>query len=115
MYVIYDQTADNRIVEVKRHTRYYKTQSAAKAAITRASKKYQELAGTVPAGRLAKMEDYRIDKDPQFIYAVAEIKYYQANLEKFVERTDFMSGKKFMESVNTPHYCSPSSEAYWSM
>jgi hypothetical protein len=26
-----------------------------------------------------------------------------------------MNGKKFMESVNTPYYCSPSSETYWSM
>jgi hypothetical protein len=33
----------------------------------------------------------------------------------FVERTNLMTGKKFKESVDTPYYCSPSSETYWSM
>jgi hypothetical protein len=32
-----------------------------------------------------------------------------------VERTNFMTGKKFMESVDTPYFCSPRSETYWSM
>ena len=32
-----------------------------------------------------------------------------------VERTNFMSGKTFLEEPDTPHYCSPSSETYWSM
>ena len=34
---------------------------------------------------------------------------------KMVERTNLMTGKKFQEDVNTPYYCSPSSETYWSM
>ena len=33
----------------------------------------------------------------------------------FVERTNLMTGKTFKESVDTPYYCSPSSETYWSM
>lgn len=33
----------------------------------------------------------------------------------FVERTNLMTGKTFKESVDTPYYCSPSSESYWSM
>jgi len=33
----------------------------------------------------------------------------------WVTRTNFMSGKEFKERYDTPHYCSPSSESYWSM
>ena len=47
---------------------------------------------------------------------------YQANAHAFylgqttmVERVNIMSGEKFMEAVDTPYYCSPSSESYWSM
>jgi len=35
-------------------------------------------------------------------------------IEPVVERTNMMTGKKFTESINTPHYMSPSSESYWS-
>jgi len=31
-----------------------------------------------------------------------------------VEKTNLMTGKKFMERSDTPYYCSPSSETYWS-
>ena len=33
----------------------------------------------------------------------------------FVERTNLMGGKTYTERFDTPRYCSPSSEAYWSM
>jgi hypothetical protein len=33
----------------------------------------------------------------------------------YVERTNIMTGKKFMEREDTPFFCSPSSETYWSM
>ena len=33
----------------------------------------------------------------------------------FVERVNMMSGKSYTERFDTPRYCSPSSEAYWSM
>jgi hypothetical protein len=32
-----------------------------------------------------------------------------------VERRNLMSGHAYMEDINTPNYCSPASEAYWSM
>lgn len=48
-------------------------------------------------------------------YGVASIEYYNKNVVKMVERTNLISGKTFMEASNTPGYCSPSSEAYWSM
>jgi len=113
-YVVYDKSNSNKIVEITRYVKSYKTAAAAKAAITRASKKYIATAGTeVRNGRF--YEDYRIDKDPQFIYAVAEFSDYYENLETKVERTNLVTGEKFMESINTPYYCSPSSESYWSM
>jgi hypothetical protein len=34
---------------------------------------------------------------------------------RMVERTNLMSGKTYQEDVNTPYFCSPSSETYWSM
>jgi hypothetical protein len=36
-------------------------------------------------------------------------------VEPMVERKNMMTGKKYMESINTPGYMSPASEAYWSM
>jgi hypothetical protein len=32
-----------------------------------------------------------------------------------VTRKNLMSGAEFQEDVNTPYFCSPSSETYWSM
>jgi hypothetical protein len=80
----------------------YKTLGAAKAAITRLQNK-------IP------VSDMGTERDPVFVYAIAEINYFYKNIEKTVERTNLMSGKTFRESVNTPSYCSPSSESYWSM
>ena len=35
--------------------------------------------------------------------------------ETFVTKTNLMGGKEFTERYDTPHFCSPSSESYWSM
>jgi hypothetical protein len=35
--------------------------------------------------------------------------------ETYVTRVNMMSGQSFQERFDTPHYCSPSSETYWSM
>ena len=32
-----------------------------------------------------------------------------------VTRKNLMSGQEFQEDVNTPYFCSPASETYWSM
>ena len=32
-----------------------------------------------------------------------------------VEKTNMMGGAKFLERYDTPYYCSPASESYWSM
>jgi hypothetical protein len=35
--------------------------------------------------------------------------------ETMVKRTNLMGGAEYVERYDTPRYCSPSSEAYWSM
>ena len=84
------------------HNKSYKTLAAAKSAISRLRKQ-------IPAS------DWGTASDPLFVYAIAEINEFYKNIEKTVERTNIMTGKTFRESVNTPSYCSPSSESYWSM
>ncbi len=35
--------------------------------------------------------------------------------QTYVTRTNLMGGAEYTERFDTPRYCSPSSEAYWSM
>jgi hypothetical protein len=35
--------------------------------------------------------------------------------ETYVTRKSLMGGQEFQERYDTPYYCSPSSETYWSM
>ena len=35
--------------------------------------------------------------------------------ETYVTRKNLMGGKEFQERYDTPYFCSPSSESYWSM
>lgn len=101
-YVVYD-TASTRIVTEKFYGReFYMTEAAAKSARTRILRKGKRVNGRQV---MYKPEDL----------AVAESGYYGKNIVKMVERVNLMSGKKYMESVNTPNYCSPASEAYWCM
>ena len=68
------------------------TEAAAKAAITRLVNK-------------------GADRDNLAYCRICEF----GEIEQQVERTNLMSGKKFMEPINTPHFCSPAFESYWSM
>jgi hypothetical protein len=107
-YVIYskESTAILKIRSKNRRTRErYNGIAAAKAALTRYNK-----AWAVENGKLGNEPDA-----PIFNYAIAEAGYYAANIERMVERVNMMSGKKYMESINTEPYMSPSSETYWSM
>ena len=36
-------------------------------------------------------------------------------VETYVTKRNAISGKEFQERYDTPYYCSPSSESYWSM
>jgi hypothetical protein len=98
-YVVYNTTT-TALVKIGRYDQYYGI-GAAKAAITRAAKK-----SLLPEGA---------DNHPRTVLAVAERSDYFANIEQQVERVNAVTGGKFMESVNTPYFCSPSSEAYWTM
>lgn len=54
------------------------------------------------------------DKAGKVEYASCHADDYQKNVVYMVERKNLLSGKTYMEPSNTPGYCSPSSEAYWS-
>ena len=42
-------------------------------------------------------------------------KYVREIHETYVTRRNLMGGAEFKERYDTPYYCSPSSESYWSM
>lgn len=98
MYIIYHkETTRTPHVKGKHWQRQsFATERAAKAGLTRAI-------------RDGKLEHAKEE------YAIAEITDFRDNIEKQVERINMMSGKPYMESINTPGFLSPSSEAYWSM
>lgn len=41
--------------------------------------------------------------------------YFVKVAETYVTRKNLVGGKEFQERYDTPSYCSPSSESYWSM
>jgi hypothetical protein len=54
-----------------------------------------------------------------YIKAIAEEKRSEGFIvevfETFVTRKNLIGGKEFQERYDTPYFCSPSSESYWSM
>jgi hypothetical protein len=84
------------------HRQSYKTMAAAKAALTRMSKRHR-----------ADMLDSV--NDPVFRYGIAEAEYFHKTIEKSRTVKNLMDGTPFTETVNTPGYMSPRSESYWSM
>ena len=44
----------------------------------------------------------------------AALGFTVAVTETYVTRKNLLSGQEFTERYDTPHYCSPSSETYWS-
>ena len=110
MYYIYEKSStyimgklNTRTGEVRPdHRQCYKTMAAAKAALTRMSKRYR-------ADLLESVND------PLYRYGIAEADYFHKTIEKSRTRKNMMNGVEFSETVNTPNYMSPSSETYWSM
>jgi hypothetical protein len=41
--------------------------------------------------------------------------YVPMLFETYKTKTNMMSGKEYQERYDTPYFCSPSSESYWSM
>ena len=64
--------------------------------------------------RAAKAELTRAKLDPD-VWKIAPRSLFITTIELNVRRRNIMSGNWFTESVNTPGFLSPSSEAYWSM
>lgn len=54
-----------------------------------------------------------------YIEAVAEGKrklgFIVEVFETYVTKTNMMTGRQYQERYDTPNFCSPSSESYWSM
>ena len=48
-------------------------------------------------------------------YAYASLEDYNTKVVYMVERTNLMTQMKFVEPSNTPCYCSPAFESYYSM
>lgn len=68
--------------------------------------------------RLVAKEDFAPTTEA-YINAVADGKrklgFIVEVYETFVTKKNLMGGKEFQERYDTPYYCSPSSESYWSM
>jgi hypothetical protein len=108
----------------------YKNEAAAKAGITRTLKYYAKAIEDVNsvvaegkkkyASRLYNAYEEATNKDLGRTYVAEKSNYMVMSVEDYdliepmIERTNMMTGKKFMEPINTPHYMSPSSESYWS-
>jgi len=90
-YVIVSKGTGLIVTDGPNRTRAYKTFSAAKATRTRLCRK-------------AGWSENELN--------IVDNKTYRPRM---VERTNLMSGIKYMEDVNTPNFCSPASESFWSM
>jgi hypothetical protein len=99
-FVIYNK-ATSAILKIGTNPGRYAGMAAARAALTRFCKK----SGLMPNNPLY----------PEYIYGIAEIEHYYTKIERTVTRKNLMTGIEYQESVNTPIYCSPASESYWSM
>ncbi len=105
-YVIYNKettiilSAPSRSVGC--YVESYKSESAAKAALTRLDNK----------GKLG----YEYDTERPYVkadFAIAETSVFHHNIEKLVTRKNAMTGKDFSEPVNANYATSPASETYW--
>lgn len=68
--------------------------------------------------RLVQVIDFA-ESTKDYIEAVATAKrklgFIVFVFETYVTKTNIMSGKEIKERYDTPYFCSPSSESYWSM
>ena len=68
--------------------------------------------------RLYAKEDFA-PSTKDYIQAVADGKrklgFIVEVYETFVTRKNLQSGREFQERYDTPYFCSPSSESFWSM
>jgi hypothetical protein len=79
---------------------------------------YRKDARTKAGERLVLKKDYNTDNRSMLEHTVKtsllKNERYEIH-ETWVTRTSLMGGAEFKERYDTPYYCSPSSETYWSM
>jgi hypothetical protein len=92
-YVVVNRQTGARHPRLPRNGGVYKTQAAAQAAITRYVKRHSPIAGE---------------------WRVMEVAAYHQQVP-MVTRVNLMTGLEYQERADTPSYCSPASESYWSM
>jgi len=118
MFVIYNKSTTEilqaRARSVGCYVSSYKTQAAAKAALTRLDKKglLGQTIDNVKGKNGAVEYEHRFNIKSDF--AIIDANEFKQNVEKTVTRRNAMTGEAFEESVNTPYSCSPASEAHWS-
>lgn len=98
-YVIYNKATTRTVGKVGG----YKTSAAAARALTLMEKARRASGDHDPANHC------------KVRFAIADVAYFYGHIEKRVTRTNMMTGKDYVESVNTPLHMSPASETYWSM
>ena len=91
MFYIVARGTGHIVTDGPNRTRAYKTFGSARATRT----------------RLCRKAGWSVDE-----LSIVDTKHYKPRM---VERTNIMTGEKFEEDVNTPYFCSPSSESFWSM
>jgi hypothetical protein len=110
-YVIYHISSTMQVGPTERgnpHSLYAKTYKTQGAAL-RTARKFDEIARRV---------DTTVNGQPTHhaaVYGVASVEDYRSQVVRMVTRKNLLSGKEYQEASNTPGFCSPSSEAYWSM
>ena len=81
---------------------------------------YKRDARTKKGERMVSKRDYDTDNLSMLEHTVkhsirpSKGERYEIH-ETWVTRKNMMSGQEFRERYDTPYYCSPSSESYWSM
>jgi len=81
---------------------------------------YKRDARTKSGERLVSKTDYDVTEQTMLEHTVkhtyrASQGYRYEIHETYVTKTNLMGGKEFTERYDTPYYCSPASESYWSM
>ena len=122
-YVIYNKETTYILQAPSRsvgcYVERYKSEGAAKAALTRLANKgklrknHTYVTKVAPNGMEFKSWEHTPYEKNDF--AIAELSDFRNNIEKVIVQTNLMSGEDFEQPVNTPLSCDPSSETYWSM
>lgn len=81
---------------------------------------YKKDARTKEGERMVKKTDHTVSErsmlEHTYKHTYPQSQGYRLEFhETYVTRTNMMGGGKYQERYDTPNYCSPSSESYWSM